>query len=103
MNGPEHRHVARGRLLGAALGPVEQLGEGRPQAVPHLLDRLDLEPERVGQRLLGEPRVDPDAKRAGRQLEQREAARRIEMVEHRRQHARRIELRRRAQPLDRVA
>ena len=98
----EHRHVAHGRLLGAALRPVEQLGERRPQAVPHLLDRLDLEPERVGQRLLGEPRADPDPKRAGRELEQREAARRIEMVEHRGERARRIQPGRRAQPLDRL-
>ena len=88
--------------VGAALGPVEQLGERRLEAVPHLLDRFDFEPEGVGQRLLGEPRIDPDAKRAGRQLEQREAARCIEMVEHRRQRLRRIEPRRRAQPLDRV-
>ena len=52
------------RLRRAALGPVEQLGKGRLEAVPDLLDRLDLEPERVGERLLGEPGVDPDAKRA---------------------------------------
>ena len=87
---PEHGHVADGRLLAAALGPVEQFGERRPKSVPHLLDRFDLEPERLGQRLLGEPGIDPDAKRAERQLEQREPARCVEMVEHRCKHARRI-------------
>ena len=98
----EHRHVADGRLLGAPLRPVEQLGERRLEAVPHLLDRLDLEPERIGQRLLGQPRADPDPKRARRQLEQGEAPRRIEMVEHVGKRARRIEARRRAQPIDRI-
>jgi hypothetical protein len=99
---PEHRHVARARLGAASFGPVEQLGIGGLEPVPHLLDGIDIEPERVGQRLLGEPRADPDAQLAGRQLEQGEAPRRVEMVEHRRQRARRVHPARIAQPLDGV-
>src|SRR5258708_3095635 len=34
---PEHRHVTRGWLAGTPLGPVEQLGERRLEAVPDLL------------------------------------------------------------------
>ena len=49
----EDRHVARGGLLGAALSPVEQLGEGRLEAMPYFLDRLDLEPEGLREGLLG--------------------------------------------------
>ena len=62
-----------------------------------------LEPECLGQRLLGEPRIDSDSKLAERQLEQREPARRVEMVEHPGEHLRRIQLRGGAQPLDRLA
>ena len=68
--------------------------------MPHLFDRLDFQFESVGQRLLGKPRIDSDAQRAGRELEESEAARRIEMVEHPGKHARRVHLARRAKPLD---
>jgi hypothetical protein len=74
MNG---RNTGTSRAVGCrrALGPVEQSGERRLQAVPDLLDRFDSSAEALGQRLLGEPRVDPDAQRAERELEQRETAR----------------------------
>ena len=99
---PEHRHVAHGRLIGAALGPVEQLGERRPQPVPHFLDRLDFQPEGVGQRLLCKTSADADAKRARRQLQQSETAGSIEVVEHRREHPGSVHSRCRTQPFDRV-
>jgi hypothetical protein len=67
--------------------------------VPHLLDRLDLEPERIGQRLLGEPRVIP-TRSAPVAASAARTARRIEMVEHRRKHARRIQ--REASAVDRT-
>ena len=70
--------------------------------MPHLLDLLDIEREGVGQRLLGEPRRNADAKRAGGKLQQREAARYVEMVEHLRHFARRIGPAGEPQPLDRV-
>jgi hypothetical protein len=98
----ENRHVACARLGRPALGPVEQLGERRCKAVPHFLHRLDLEPERIGERLLGEPCANADPELTRCELEQREPAGRIEMVEHRREHPRRLEPRRGAQPLDRV-
>ena len=82
----EHRNVLGGGLLGAALAPVEQLGEWRPQPVPHFLDLLDVEPERVGERLLGQPRRNPDPKRPGGELEDRKPSRGVEMVEHRLEH-----------------
>ena len=77
--------------------------KGGLQPVPDLLHRFDFEPERVGQRLLGEPRIDPDPQLAGRKLQQGETPGCIEMVEHRREHPRRIEARGRPQPLDRLA
>ena len=66
----EHRHVARRRLLAAPFRPVEQLGKGRAQPMPDFLDRIELEPERLGQRLLRQPGIDPDAELAERELEQ---------------------------------
>ena len=63
--------------------PVEQFAERRTQAVPDFLNRLDLETEGVGEGLLGQAGVDPDAQAAGGQLQQGEPARGIEMVEHR--------------------
>ena len=102
MNGRNTGTSSRGRLRRLALAPVEQLAIGRLQTVPYLLDLLDIEPEGVGQRLLGEPRRNSDAKRAGGQLEQREPARHIEMIEHFRQHRRRIGSAGQAQPVDRV-
>ena len=62
---------AHHRLPGAPLRPVEQLRERRPQSVPDRLDRFDFQPEGLGQRLLGKPRIDPDAELAQRQLQQR--------------------------------
>ena len=71
MNGRNTGTSARRRLFGASFGPVEQFGERRTEAMPHLFDRLDFQSEGVGQRLLGEPRIDSDAQRARRQLQQR--------------------------------
>ena len=65
MNG---RNTGTSRAVGCSPRPSAQSNssaKGGFEAVPDLLDRFDLEPEGVGQRLLGEPRVDPDAKRAG--------------------------------------
>ena len=70
--------------------------------MPHLLDLLDIEREGVGQRLLGQPRRNADAKRPGGKLQQRKAARHVEMVEHLRDLARRVRPAGEAQPLDRV-
>ena len=98
----EHRDVGDQRRLGAALAPVEQFGEGRLEPVPHLLDPLDVEPEGVGQRLLGEPRRNADAQRAGGELEDGVAPRRVEMVEHFLEHARGVGAARGGQSLDRV-
>ena len=99
----EYRYVFGSRLGAAPFGPVEQFRIRRLEPVPHLLDRIDLEPERVGQRLLGEPRADPDPKRTGRQLEQGEPAGRVEMVEHRGKHAGRLHPACTPQLLDRAA
>ena len=85
MNG---RNTGTSRTVGCSARPSAQSNSsvnGGAKPVPDLLDRLDLEAERVGERLLRQPRVDPDPKLAERQLQQREAARRIEVVEHRRQ------------------
>ena len=70
--------------------------------MPDLLDRIDVEPERLGQRDLGEPRRDADAQRAGGELEQGEAAAGVEMVEHRGERARRLGPAERGEPLDHV-
>ena len=87
---PEHRHVAHGRLARASFRPIEELAERGAEAVPHLLDSFDVEPEGIGQRLLRQPRADPDPERACGKLQQREPPGRIEMVEHVGEHARRI-------------
>lgn len=71
--------------------------------MPDLLDGFDLEPERLRQRLLGKSSVDPDPKLAEREFQKCEAARRVEMVEHRGEHARCIHFRGGAQAIDRVA
>jgi hypothetical protein len=68
--------------------------------MPHLLDLIDIEAERLRQPGLGQPRRDTDAQRAGGQLEQGKAAGRIELVEHRRQRARRLGAPERGQPID---
>ena len=103
MNG---RNTGMSRAVGwpaPALGPVEQFGKRRLEPVPHFLDRLDVERESVGERLLGEPGGDADAERTGGELQERESARTVEMVEHPGQHPRRLQLAGQAQPLDRVA
>ena len=96
---PEHRNVLGGGLRGTALAPIEQLQIWRLQPVPHLLDRLDIDFERIGQRLLGQARRNPDPKCAGGKLEQGIAPRHVEMVEHGGQHRRRVALRHRLEPL----
>ena len=50
--------------------------------MPELLDLDDVAAAERGQRLLGEPGRDADAQAARRELEQREASARIEMIEH---------------------
>ena len=70
--------------------------------MPDLLDRFDLEPEGVGECLLREPGVDPDPQRAGRELEQANRPDESRWSSIARQHARRFEAGRRAQPVDRV-
>ena len=99
---PKHWHVSCDWWSRLSLCPLEQLGERRLQAVPHLLDRLHFEAERIGQRLLCQPRADTHTQCAGRELEQREAPRGIEMIEHAGKRARSIEPRRRAQAFDRL-
>ncbi len=71
--------------------------------MPDLFDRIELEPEGLGQGLLREARVDPDSKLAERQLQKREPARCIEMIEHARERVRRVQLARRPQAVDRIA
>ena len=52
----EHRHVADQRLRRASFAPLEQLGERRLQAMPDLLDLLDIQGKGVSKRLLRQPR-----------------------------------------------
>ncbi len=74
----EHERAEVRRTLGvgarSALAPGEQAGIRRRERVPHLLDRIDIEPETLRKRGLGEPGGDTDAHRPGRQLDQRVAA-----------------------------
>src|SRR3546814_7353640 len=70
-----------GRLVGTALGPVEQRLIGWRDAVPDLLNRLHIQPERLRQRGLGKPRRNADPQSAGRQLQQREPAVRLKPVQ----------------------
>ena len=70
--------------------------------MPDLLDRIDLEPERAGQRHLGEPRRNADPERAGGELQQGEAAAGVEMVEHGGKRPRRLGPPERGEPLDHV-
>ena len=58
--GAEDRHVLGGRLRAAALRPIEDRRVRRADAVPDLLDRIDVEFERIGERDLGEARGDTD-------------------------------------------
>src|SRR3546814_3659279 len=53
---PEYGRIPGGRLVGTALGPVEQRLIGWRDAVPDLLNRLHIQPERLRQRGLGKPR-----------------------------------------------
>src|SRR3546814_1443441 len=57
---PEYGRIPGGRLVGTALGPVEQRLIGWRDAVPDLLNRLHLQPERLRQRGLGKPRRNAD-------------------------------------------
>src|SRR3954471_8053952 len=68
----EDGHVANERLPSAAFCPLEQFREWRAEAMPHLFDGIDVQPERVGKRLLGEAGIDANAKLTERQLQQRE-------------------------------
>ena len=70
--------------------------------MPHLLDPLDVEPEGVGQRLLGKPRRNADAQGAGGELEDGVASRGVEMIKHFLEYARRVGAAGRGQTLDRV-
>ncbi len=98
--GAEDRRVGGGRPLAPALGPGEQRQIRGPQPVPDLLHLVDIEPERLRQPGLGQPRRYADAQRPGRELEQSEAPRRIELIEHRRQRARRLRAAERRQAID---
>ena len=77
---PKHRNVLGGRLLGLAFAPVEQFLIRGFEPVPHFFDGLDIDPESVGQRLLGEPCGNPDPKRAGGKLEDCIAAGDVKVV-----------------------
>jgi hypothetical protein len=68
--------------------------------VPHLLDRIDVEPERLRKRRLGEPRADPDPQLAGREFEQCIAAAGVQMVQHLGNRSRRFGPAERGEPLD---
>ena len=69
----------------AAFEPSEQRPVGRREAVPDLLDAIELDAAPFGERGLGEPRRDADPQRAGDELQQRPAAGRVERVEPRRE------------------
>ena len=86
----EHRHVGGRRAVAAPLAPGENLRIGRGEAVPHLLDMVDVERERLRERGLGESRRDADAQGPGRHLEQREPLLRVQPVEHAGERAGRI-------------
>ena len=89
------RKTGTSRAVGCSplpFGPGEDRQIGRVDAVPDLLQRIDVELERLRQRDLGEPGRDADAQRPGGELEQGEAAAGIEMVEHPRQRRRRLRL-----------
>ena len=83
--------------------PVEQRPIGRRERVPDLLDLGDRLVADIGGRLLGEPRRDADAQRAGQQLQQRPAAGRIERIEPALEDRRRLHLGRALQRLDDLA
>ncbi len=97
---PEDRHVLCLRLLAPPLRPGEERQIGRPDTVPHLLDRIDVEPEGLCQCRLGEAGRNADAQLAGRELQQGVAAAGVEMVEHLRQRRRRFRAAETLQPLD---
>jgi hypothetical protein len=97
---PEHRHVARPRLLPAPLRPGEERQIRRPDAVPHFLDRIDIQLERLRQRRLRQPCADPDPQLARSEFEQGIAAARVEMVEHLGNRRRGFGAAERRQPLD---
>ena len=70
--------------------------------MPDLLDRIDLEIERLSQRHLGKSGGDADPKLARRQLEQGEAPGGVEMIEHLRQRPGRLGPAEQSEPLDHI-
>jgi hypothetical protein len=78
------RNGAAARLAGLfrpAVEPGEERQIGRRKPVPQFLDLGHVLAAVIGERLLRQPRGDADAHAAGDQLQQRVAARRIEIVE----------------------
>ena len=102
-----HRAERRGggrRRAGTAGGqPGEEVGVGRREPVPDLLDLADLAAAEVGQRLLGEAGGDADAQAAGDELQEREAAGGVEAVEQALDQLRRLAARGGAQGVDDLA
>ena len=83
--------------------PVEQRPVGGGEAVPDLLHLIDRLAADIGSGLLGEPCRDADAQRAGQELQERPAARRIEGVQPALQDGRRLGLRGALQGFDHFA
>ena len=83
--------------------PVEQRPVGGGEAVPDLLHLIDRLAADIGDGLLGEPRRDADAQRAGQELQERPASRRIEGVQPALQDGRRLGLRGALQGFDHLA
>ena len=75
----QHHRAERGerggdRALAPPLQPGEEFDIGRHQAVPDFLDLDHILLAEAGERLLGEPRRDAHAQRAGDDLQERVAA-----------------------------
>ncbi len=79
--GLEQRHIGGVGRLRTISGPGEQLGEGRGECVPIFLHLIDRHAERLCKSQLGKPRRNAHAHPAGRHLDQRIPASRIEPVE----------------------
>ena len=82
----QHQRAENGLALGAGaraavLEPGEEVGVGRRQRVPDLLDVGQRVAAHLRQRRLGEARRDTDARRAAEQLQQRPAPAHVEPVE----------------------
>jgi hypothetical protein len=80
-DGMEDRRRRQRRLAAPALQPGKQALVGRLQPVPECLDLGHVRAAELGQRLLGETGRDADAQRAGRELDEGEAAGGVEAVE----------------------